>query len=86
VYASWSNYWMVDHVEEWGTKRLSCGLAYLRWVEYQYSNQDENRFSCRITDRAEYEAHLRAVRREEETGYRQTSRDHGLEHVENHGW
>ena len=86
VYAGWRNYWMVDHVESWGVKRFSCGLSYVRWADRERREADENLFSCWLEDRDAYEAHERAVQREKDTGYRQTSRDYGLEAFENGGW
>lgn len=86
VYAGWRNYWMVDHVEDWGVKRLRSGRAYLKWVERSELAQDENRFSCYLTDRADYEQYEESKRLEVEDGYRRTSRDYGLEQFEERGY
>lgn len=86
VYAEWNNYWMVDHVDSWGVKRFSTGYAYLKWRTESIESQDENRFSCGLTDRESYEIYLEAVEAEKADGYRRTSRDYGLEAFENGGY
>lgn len=56
VYVWYENYWMVDCCSTYGVRRLSSGLAYLRWRDRQINGQDENRFSCQRIDREAYES------------------------------
>ena len=84
VYANWRCYYRVDHVEEWGCCKFANGLEAVKWAKNNDEDDDsETSFGYSWGTADDYAGYEAAQRREKETGYRQLSRDYGMEAFEN---